>query len=468
MTSKTTHNALAALLLAVGAAACDQFLTGPGLTQSPNSPTQASRDQLFVALQSAQFTQFEGALARTACIFMQQCAGVDRQYLSLGKYSFTEDDFSGEFTLLYVGGGLLDIRKVEASADAAGDSVYGAVARVWEAYVVGTAADIWGDIPYSEAVGGVATPHLDSQASVYAAAQAKLDTALVLLGGGGAGPGVVDLIYGGNKTKWVQAAHTLKARFHLHMAEVDPTRYALALADAQQGIAVTANDFKTYHSATTTENNIWYQFQIVQRDSYLRAGKRLVDELFARTDPRLTVYYAQNADATPGARKYGGKDPGQSADVTTSNICCPPGTSGSRLDPSFKQPLITHAETQLIIAEAAYQTGDETTALDSLNAERAAAGLTTPLSGLTGSALLDSIMAEKYVVTFQSIEAWNDYKRTCRPALVPYPTATFNNRIPGRLYYGFDERNTNPNIPTPSQQLATNGGRNANDPNPCP
>src|SRR6266508_6141874 len=155
MTSKTTHNALAALLLAVGAAACDQFLTGPGLTQSPNSPTQASRDQLFVALQSAQFTQFEGALARTACIFMQQCAGVDRQYLSLGKYSFTEDDFSGEFTLLYVGGGLLDIRKVEASADAAGDSVYGAVARVWEAYVVGTAADIWGDIPYSEAVGGV-------------------------------------------------------------------------------------------------------------------------------------------------------------------------------------------------------------------------------------------------------------------------------------------------------------------------
>ena len=130
MTSNTIRSALAALLLAAATGACDAFLTGPGLTQSPNAPTQASRDQLFVALQSAQFTQFEGALARTACIFVQQCAGVDRQYLSLGKYAFTEDDFSGEFNLVYVGGGLLDIRKVEASADAAGDSVYGAIARI--------------------------------------------------------------------------------------------------------------------------------------------------------------------------------------------------------------------------------------------------------------------------------------------------------------------------------------------------
>src|SRR3989475_13109121 len=94
-------------------------------------------------------------------------------------------------------------------------------ARIWEAYFVGTAADIWGDIPYSEAVGGVAQPHLDPQASVYAAVQARLDTALTLLAGSGAGPGVADLIYAGNKTKWTQVAHTLKARFHLHMAELE-------------------------------------------------------------------------------------------------------------------------------------------------------------------------------------------------------------------------------------------------------
>ena len=443
-------------LLAVGSGACDSFLTGPKLTENPNAPTQAARDQLFVAFQSAQFTQLEGALARTACIFVQQCAGVDRQYLSLGQYSFTEDDFSGEFSQVYIGGGLVDIRKVQASADADNDQVYGGIARVWEAYIVGTAADIWGDIPYSEAVGDVTTPHLDPQASVYAAVQAKLDTGITLLTGTGAGPGQADLVYRGDKTKWTQAARTLKARFYLHTAEGTSANYGLALAQAQQGLASSANDFKAYHSATTTENNIWYQFQIVQRDSYLRAGKRLVDLLVARTDPRLPQYFAQ---AQAGG--YGGKNPGQSADNTTSNI------AAARLATDFKQPLITWAENQLIIAEASYRGSQEPAALTALNGERTAAGLSS-LSGIAGQALLDSIMTEKYVVTFQNIEAWSDYKRVCTPTLVPYPTSTWGNKVPGRLYYGFTERNSNPNIPTPAVQLATNGGRNPNDPNACP
>jgi len=236
---------------------------------------------------------------------------------------------------------------------------------------------------------------------------------------------------------------------------------------AQQGISATTNDFKTYHSSTTSENNIWYQFQIVSRDGYLKAGKRLVDLLVARGDPRLALYFDKNQSGG-----YAGKDPGQAFDNTTSNICCGQGNAGSRLDPAFQQPLITWAENQLIIAEAAYQTGDPTTALNSLNAERTAAGLPT-LSGITGTALRDSIMTEKYVVTFQNIEAWSDYRRTCTPALVPY-TVGGATAIPGRLFYGFDERNTNPNIPDPAtQQAATNkagtpGGTNPNDPTACP
>src|SRR5438105_10256831 len=467
MKTVLTRSALAALLVAVASTACDSFLTGPGLTEDPNAPTQASRDQVFVGFQAAQFTQFEGALARTACIFVQQCAGVDRQYLSLGEYNFSEDDFSPEFDQVYTGGGLVDIRKVEASADAAGDAVYGGIARAWEAYVVGTAADIWGNLPSSQAVSAVLTPVLDPQAAVYTAVQAKLDTAITMLGGAGAGPAGADLVYKGNKTKWTEAAHTLKARFYLHIAELSSANYALALAQAQQGISATANDFKTYHSSTTSENNIWYQFQIVQRDGYLKAGKRLVDLLVARGDPRVALYFDKNQLAA-----YGGKDPGQAFDNTTSNICCGQGTAGSRLDPAFQQPLMTWAENQLIIAEAAYQTGDPTTALNRLNAERTAAGLST-LSGISGTALLDSIMIEKYVVTFQNIEAWSDYRRTCTPSLVPY-TVGGATAIPGRLFYGFDEGNTNSNIPDPAAQGAapnkagTPGGTNPNDPNPCP
>ena len=114
-------------------------------------------------------------------------------------------------------------------------------------------------------------------------------------------------------------------------------------------------------------------------------------------------------------------------------------------------------ENQLIIAEAAYRTSDETTARDSLNSERVAAGLLAVPGTVTGTALLDSIMTEKYVVTFQSIEAWSDYKRTCIPALVP----AAGTAVIGRLPYSINEVNTNPNVPSPEP------ARNSNDPNAC-
>ena len=53
-------------------------------------------------------------------------------------------------------------------------------------------------------------------------------------------------------------------------------------------------------------------------------------------------------------------------------------------------------------------------------------------------------MTEKYIALFQNPEAWNDYKRTCLPVLKP---ARGRTRIPGRLFYGSTEEQTNPNTP---------------------
>ncbi|HEX6533208.1 MAG TPA: SusD/RagB family nutrient-binding outer membrane lipoprotein, partial [Gemmatimonadaceae bacterium] len=135
---------------------------------------------------------------------------------------------------------------------------------------------------------------------------------------------------------------------------------------------------------------------------------------------------------------------------------------------AYQQPIVTYNENLLIMAEAQFQTGDEAGALASLNAERAAWGTETPWhsaislapSAAAGPALLQAIMTEKYITLFQNVEAWNDYKRTCIPALTPANGATV---IPGRLLYGITSRQTDPNVPEPSQQPA----RNANDPNAC-
>jgi hypothetical protein len=138
-------------------------------------------------------------------------------------------------------------------------------------------------------------------------------------------------------------------------------------------------------------------------------------------------------------------------------------------------PVITYAETQLIGAEAAFQTGGQAAAQPYLDAARAnrsfgARGTTPVTFAPLGSApaTLENIMEEKYVTLFLNIEAWNDYKRTCLPALAPAPAALGSpvpgaNPIPGRLPYGITEINANPHTPNVSPV-----GRNPNDPNPCP
>ena len=68
---------------------------------------------------------------------------------------------------------------LQRQALATGDSAYAGVAKVLEAWYVGLAADVWGDVPYSQAVDStVPTPALDPQEQVYAALQTKLDEAI--------------------------------------------------------------------------------------------------------------------------------------------------------------------------------------------------------------------------------------------------------------------------------------------------
>ena len=442
-------------LLALGSVGCNDYLRGTNLSGDPNNPTpaDATMDQLFVAAQTSLTSQMTGELARASCMFVQQCAGTDRQYQAIGTYVVDAGVFASSFDRFYTGGGLTDLRVIQQKARTAPtpDSIHLGIAKVMEAYLIGTAADLWGDVPYSEAVDPVnhATPRYDDQAAIYAALQAVLDDGIKgLQGSTGVGPLANDLVYGGNKTKWLQLAHMLKARYYLHVAEVDNTAYARALAEAQQGISTAANDYLTYQGSDRNESNYWYQFQIVERDSYMRMGKRLVDLMVARNDPRLANYFSR-----AGNGQYAGANPGQPIDDNImSNL------SAARLDPAFRQPLATWAENQMILAETKYRTADEPGALADLNTERTAAGLPA-LVGITGTALLDSIMAEKYVVTFQNMEAWSDYKRGCSPALVPAAGAA---NVIGRLPYSLNEVNTNPSVPSPEP------ARNDNDPNPCP
>ena len=449
MSNRYAKLALSVLLPAILLAGCSDWLTSPKANTDPNNPTTAGRDQLLVGTETGLTVIQTGDLARLLSMWVQSMAGTQRQYSILDNYQFDQDAFSPDWSLTYTGGGLIDIRSLESQALEVGDTLYAGMGYVLEALTVGTAADVWGDIPYSQAVSdSIVTPALDPQQEVYAAIQAKLDTAVAFLQCASptcVGPDGVDLFYGGDPAPWLELAHTLKARFYMHTAEQDPGAYALALAQTDSGISTPDNDLRSYHSTDPNEWNLWYQFMVIQRSGYTGAGAFMVNLLKSRNDPRLEEYYAPNS-----AGQIVGAPPGGGT-VSASDV------SSTRLAPDFRQPMVTYAENQLIKAEAALHEGDAGTALAAYNAERTSQGVPT-----AGSVTLADVMTEKYIALFQQIEPWNDYKRTCLPALTPANNAP---AIPGRLLYPLSaERNANPNIPAPSEQPV----RNWNDPNACP
>src|SRR5918992_3223774 len=452
---------LGGALLVLGSAGCNDFLSNEEVSGNPNLPTAATRDALFVGIQAGQFGLQQFGLAHIACQWTQQCYAVQRFSFTRATYDIIDTDYNADWAQVYGAGGLKEMREVQASATQDNEIVYRGIAKVWEALTIGTTTSLWGDIPYSQAGPQNPTPVFDDQMAIYDALQVLLDGAIADLAGGivQTGVGANDLVYGGDPALWLEAAHTLKARLYMHTAEVRGIpAYQAALAAAALGISSPANNFTTFHSQTGGEQNGWWQFDALSSfGADIVAGKFLVDLMVARPDPRLPEYFADADPATPEAEYIGAA---QSDPVTPDAISR---LQGTRSDPAFRQPLITWEENQLIQAEANFVLNGAGAAQPFVDAVRTNLGLpSVPVTSLA------TIMEEKYIALFQNIEVFNDYKRTCYPPITPVPHAVFNGVVPGRLLYAQSETNVNPNAPSVSQQLGTNGFRNDNDPAPCP
>lgn len=468
---------LAAALLVGSLGACDFIDISDA---DPNIITEPTLPSLFVSTQVNSFLFAEGQLARTAAVFTQQLAGADRQFALLDRYDIDEETADGEFASIYTGGGLVDIRRARTISDSVGCAQCSALFAIHEAYLVGMGASIFGDLPYRGALVEGTPAALDPQAQVYADVQALLDGAIAGLstaptGGSAAFYGqlsTVDLIFGGNRANWMAAARTLKARYYVHWVEAQlaggtaAAQAAIACGGdcltkartaAQGGIQNASGDWRAFHTEAGSEANFFYQF-FDERAGYLVAGSHLVELLKARNDERLELYY----EPTSGGNFVGSRagEANQAASVLASD-----GAGAA----DYRQPIVTCAENQFILAEVEYRLGNTTPARNALRAgiacaeDQAGVEIDNPSSGqidaLSGNALLTEIMTQKYIANFLNMDVYNDYKRTCLPSLT-----TFNNTaVPGRLFYGQQERQTNPNIPLPDQQPR----RNTNDPAPC-
>ncbi len=193
-----------------------------GVIDTPNalSPTQASADFFLNQIQIQTAELFHGEEDRNEFGFSRFGSELVRMLNNDGptyREVFDPSDFDQVWDNFYAGA-LIDIRTMNPVAEEAGQYTHIAIGQILEAYLIMTMVDFFGDIPYSEAARGgegILNPALDSGASVYAAADQLLLDAITNLGRQEIALPTNDLFYGGDESKWVKAANTMRLKLYL-------------------------------------------------------------------------------------------------------------------------------------------------------------------------------------------------------------------------------------------------------------
>ncbi|GAB3200693.1 hypothetical protein ABID22_003544 [Pontibacter aydingkolensis] len=468
MTRFSKYKFCFALLLGFSLSSCDKDFEE--INRNPNAPEDVPASVILPAAEQSAVSRLFGASVNLtyASTWAQHIAKI--QYIDEDRYNFRASDFSTHWDQLY-SGPLLDTRLVIDKAQETGNSSMEGVGRTWRTWIFQNITDLWGDIPYSDALQGSEgkmTPKYDSQESIYMDMLQQLETANTLLAAGGTVGG--DLIYGGSPEKWRKFTNSLRLRLLIHMAKVAPDK-------AKEGIEKIMADGTKYpifesnaDNATLTYlgaqpyRNPWFENSVTRDDHAV--SKTLVDLLGSKNDPRIAVYAkpaekpaSPTAGVTVNGKQYVGQQNGAVAQPslpTVSRI-----GAKYRDTPNAPMYIMTHAEVMFILAEAAARGWNVgMTAAEAYNAGIRSSMMLNGVSDAEIEAYLmqpsvayaaqtnkfEAISTQKWIALFgNGIEAFTEFRRMGYPNTIKEVPASFfpGKGVPLRFSYTDQERSTN-------------------------
>ncbi len=346
-----------------------------------------------------------------------------------------------------------------------GNGSYEAVALIMQSWLFQIITDMWGDVPYSEAVKANAEdpifqPGYDAQKDIYQGLLSNLDLANQLLSESGLPKIKGDILFDGDLAKWRKLANSLRLRVALRLSNAEPST-------AQSVISQIVSNLSQNPIMESNEDNAALQFlnanpnaHPITEESVYRVGsyneyrisETLVKILRDFNDPRLEFWAdpsaASMADGTPviegmqngivdgPAYTYKGGD----AFLSKFNI-----------DYFFFQSnanqgrLMIYSEVEFILAEAAQRgwissSGSEhynagiTANFDYWSLDLPADYLSQPSVAYDDS--LEKIMRQKYLALFYTdFQGFIEFRRTGFPVEIkPGPDALFSD-YPSRFKY---------------------------------
>lgn len=371
--------------------------------------------------------------------------------------------------------GLLNYNRIIMDSAPTGKSPnasYEGVGLVMRAWLFSVITDLWGAVPYSEALKGTSEtpnyiPTYDSQEKVYEGILNDLKIANEKLVVGG--PAIQgDILYSGDLLKWKKLANSLRLRLANRQAAKKPTESRAImkeiLADATKFpiFASNADNAVVKNTATIPSNNEWHEVMIRGGRTDWNISSTLADKLNGLKDTRVTVFANANKDG-----KYVGHPNGLPDAIATTYLASSSTIGNYFVKADSPTVLMTFAEVNLILAEAALDgdiTGDAKTYFEkgvTASFEQYSLKVPTDYFTTVGAVTREKVLDQKWIALFgQGLEAWTEYRRTGFPVMpTKDPRAVFENDgvLPTRLPYPSTEYSLNK--ASLDKGIALNGGK---------
>ncbi len=362
------------------------------------------------------------------------------------------------------------------------------IARIWRAYMFHRITDLYGDVPYSDAVKGgtdlVFLPKYDSQELIYKDLLKELDEAALALDASKPSFGKADLIYDGDVNKWKKFSYSLMLRLGMRLTKVDPALSKIWVSKAIAGGVIIngsdnaimkytdgPNDYNRNPTAFSPRRDDFTQGSYGKRNvEGGKLSKTFIDLLKATADPRISVY----SGVWEGTQQNTSSNI-QKGFPNGTNIAPSATEQATYSEPNqstvfkYDAPLIilSNTETNLYMAEAALR-GWYTAETDKSLYEKAIKASFTN-AGIYGSAYtindttpyltanpfmttgtfdqkMNQIHTQIWIALFvDEQEVYANWRRTGYPILTPvnFPGNVTNGTIPRRFKYPTSEYSVN-------------------------
>lgn len=289
--------------MAVATTSCkpDEFLDvnkNQNASTSIGLPAQLTNNIIYTGFANA------NELGRATELLVQHMAGTANQPATYDVYNL-RGAFDNSWNFELYGGSLINSRLMIDQATQGSSFAYAGIGKLLLAYNFALTTDLYGDIPYSQALQGLngLTPRFDRQEDIYKGNASRNIKGLIEL----VREGLADLdkpsaltptraddpIYGGSIVRWKRMGNTLLLKLANTMSKREPALAGAIISQAITAGAIVTNtdDFEVPFGSAVGNQNPLYSYNFLNRPDDQMLSQRLLDSMAIRRDPRLPLFF---------------------------------------------------------------------------------------------------------------------------------------------------------------------------------